>query len=61
MPEDRAVVGVGQLEVLGRSRRSEADHLNIYLLLGQGISTEEASVCTVSGKMMLEGNGLDDA
>ena len=61
MPEDRAVVGVGQLEVLGHSRRGEADHLIIYCLLGQGISTEEASVGTVSGKMMLEGNGLDDA
>ena len=29
MPEDCAVVGVGQLEVLGRGRRGEADHLNI--------------------------------
>ena len=37
MPEDRAVVGVGQLEVLGRGRRSEADHLNIYFMLGQGM------------------------
>ena len=28
VPEDGAVVGVGQLEVLGSSRRGEADHLN---------------------------------
>ena len=61
VPEDCAVVGVGQLEVLGCGRRGEADHLNISHVIQCIWNIFWRWLSTVSGKMILEGNGLDDA
>ena len=40
MPEDRAVVWIGQLEVLGRGSWGEADHLKITPVFGKPIKGE---------------------